>query len=163
MQKLFVTVGTQVPFDRLVRAVEKWAKCNPDCEIFAQIGETKYQPECMTHHHFIDMDEYHRRIEWCDVIVAHAGIGAILSALENAKPIVIMPRRASLNEHRNEHQLATSERFASMGKVLVAMEENDLPLRLSEVKALHSSDDPIGQQASPELLDAVRKFLFHEE
>jgi UDP-N-acetylglucosamine transferase subunit ALG13 len=163
MHKMFVSVGTQVPFDRLIRAVDQWAEQNSDCEIFAQIGESKYQPSKIQFSRFIELDEYQHRIDWCDVMVAHAGIGAILSALEAAKPIIIMPRRASLKEHRNEHQLATAGRFAEMGKVIVAMDENELSLKLNEVQHQHRSGVPISHHASPELLEAVRKFLFQEE
>ncbi len=31
----------------------------------------------------------------------------------NAKPVLIMQGRADLNEHRNDHQPGTAERFAS--------------------------------------------------
>ena len=36
--KIFATVGTQLPFDRLIRGLDSWAECNPEVEVFAQIG-----------------------------------------------------------------------------------------------------------------------------
>ncbi len=162
MKKIFVTVGTQIPFDRLILAIERWANDHPGNEIFAQIGESKLHPQGIEAHQFIEIAEYQRRVEWCDLIVAHAGIGAILSALEAAKPILIVPRRASLKEHRNDHQLATAERFSGMGTVYVAMTESDVPVRLGEIRNAHQSESLIGHHASPELIDTVRKFLFDE-
>jgi UDP-N-acetylglucosamine transferase subunit ALG13 len=42
---IFLTVGTQFPFDRLVRAVdEAFDNGAIDEEVFAQIGETSYRP-----------------------------------------------------------------------------------------------------------------------
>jgi UDP-N-acetylglucosamine transferase subunit ALG13 len=39
-----------------------------------------------------------------DLLIAHAGIGFILTAMELQKLIVLFPRKASLGEHRNENQ-----------------------------------------------------------
>lgn len=45
MTEIFVTVGTQLPFDRLVKAVEAWVG-NHDVTAtsFAQIGATTFNP-----------------------------------------------------------------------------------------------------------------------
>ncbi len=37
---IFVTVGEQLPFDRLVRAVDEWAAASGK-EVFAQIGNSE--------------------------------------------------------------------------------------------------------------------------
>ena len=46
---IFLTTGTQLPFDRLVRAVDEWAGGQePGCEIFAQVlpaEQDPYQPK----------------------------------------------------------------------------------------------------------------------
>ena len=55
------------------------------------------------------------RMVAADAIIAHAGMGTILTALEMGKPLLVMPRRAELGEHRNDHQLATAMRFADLG------------------------------------------------
>ena len=34
---IFATVGTQLPFDRLIAAVDRWAGTRPGREVFAQI------------------------------------------------------------------------------------------------------------------------------
>ena len=54
------------------------------------------------------------------MIYAHAGMGTILSALKQDKPIIIVPRLASLKEHRNDHQIATAMRMDELGYVYVA-------------------------------------------
>lgn len=35
---IFVTVGHQTPFDRLIRLVDRWAEENMRHDLFAQIG-----------------------------------------------------------------------------------------------------------------------------
>ncbi len=45
---IFLTVGTQLPFDRLVAAVDAWAARQPGQEVFGQIsdpGPAGYRPK----------------------------------------------------------------------------------------------------------------------
>ena len=123
---IFVTVGTQLPFDRMVRTIDQWAGARSYGEVFAQIGPAKYRPKNIPWAEFLDADECRRKIEQADVVVAHAGMGSILTALELGKPIVIMPRLSALGEHRNDHQLATAKRFLAQGRVIVAFDEHQL-------------------------------------
>ena len=79
-----------------------------------------------------------------DAVVAHAGIGTILGALELGKPTVVMPRRAALGEHRNDHQLATARRFSGPG-IAVALDEHELAAELGRMASpadpRHASDE----------------------
>ncbi len=59
-----------------------------------------------------------------------------LSALRFEKPLLVMPRRASLGEQRNEHQLATAKRLLEFDKVNVAFDESELIVNLANFKAL---------------------------
>ncbi len=60
------------------------------------------------------------------MVVAHAGIGTILSARRHARPLVILPRKADLGEHRNEHQMATARAVAALPGVHVAWEAAEI-------------------------------------
>ena len=84
-------------------------------------------------------------------------MGTILSALQLHKPIIIFPRIAALGEHRNEHQLATAEKFKEMGTVYVAMNEIELK-RLLLNKHLKPLAE-IGDYASQSLIDSIEKFI----
>jgi UDP-N-acetylglucosamine transferase subunit ALG13 len=153
-----VTVGTQGPFDRLIRAVDKWAGMRGKADIFAQIGPSDYQSEHIRTERFIDATEFRRRVETADLVIAHAGMGSIITALELGKPIVVMPRRASLGEHRNEHQVATARQFAEQGRIMVALDEEELVDRLDELRVFDGADR-LGAQASPHLINAIRVFI----
>lgn len=160
---IFLTVGTQLPFDRLVRAVDGWA-AGGDAEIFGQIAEPGadgYRPEHFDWVSHLDPKDFADRFAAARAIIAHAGMGTILSALTASKPVVILPRRAALGEQRNDHQLATARRFADRPGVLVCMEEDALPAALDRVTAWQIETNPIGSQASPELLAALHAFI-HE-
>ena len=85
--------------------------------MFAQIGPSALQTSTIEAARFLPPAECRERMLAADAIVAHAGMGTILSALELGKPLVIMPRLAAFGEHRNDHQLATAKRFAALGRV----------------------------------------------
>jgi len=103
---IFVTVGTQLSFDRMVRVADTWAYLRGRDDVFAQIGPTEWRPSHIASVPFLETDECHRRIREASLVVAHAGMGSIITALELGKPIVVMPRRADLGEHRNDHHKA---------------------------------------------------------
>jgi UDP-N-acetylglucosamine transferase subunit ALG13 len=155
---IFVTVGTQLPFDRMIAAVDRWAGAHPGCEVFAQVGPTELVPQHIQFREYITPDECRERMASATAIVAHAGMGTVLSALELGRPLLIVPRRATLGEHRNEHQLATARRFAERGGVAVALDEHDLPARLDELDWLTAAER-IGPYASQRLIGALRMFI----
>lgn len=155
---IFVSVGTQLAFDRLIAAVDAWAGALPGREAFAQIGLSRLRPRHIEHAPFISPQEYAERMMAADAIVAHAGIGTILTALEIGKPLLVMPRRAALGEHRNDHQLATARRFAELGKVSVAMDERDVASKLDELHAL-AVQPQISPSAPEAFLAALRAFI----
>lgn len=155
---IFVTVGTQLPFDRLISAVDEWAGAVPGAEVFAQVGPTALEPRHIAYRNFIPPAECHRLMLDADAIVAHAGMGTILTALELGKPLLIVPRRASLGEHRNEHQLATARRFAELGRVPVCFDERELGAALEDLGRL-AGQEPISPFASDRLIGALRDFI----
>lgn len=155
---IFVTVGTELPFDRLVREVDAWAGEHARTDVFAQIGRTSWRPRFIQFSEFLDPPEFNRRFASASTIVAHAGMGTILSALRFEKPILVMPRRLSLGEHRNDHQLATVKSLLELGKINVALDERELRLQLSHLDQLQARDRT-GPYASASLLSAVREFV----
>jgi UDP-N-acetylglucosamine transferase subunit ALG13 len=155
---IFVTVGSQEPFDRLIRAVDEWARLRARSDVFAQIASSSSCPQHIKFTHFIEPSEFNRVMQETRLIVAHAGMGSIISALELGKPIVVMPRRADFRETRNDHQVATAERFGAQGRIIVANDEQDLPAKLDHALTLGDSNR-IHAQASPRLIATIRAFL----
>jgi hypothetical protein len=75
---IFATVGTQLPFDRLVRGLDQWASRNPQEEIFAQIGQANYIPENCEWARTISANTFRargRNRQACDRIAAPLGSG----------------------------------------------------------------------------------------
>jgi UDP-N-acetylglucosamine transferase subunit ALG13 len=155
---IFVTVGTDLPFDRMVRIIDEWAAQNGRSDVFAQIGKTDYKPSHIGSSNFLEPPQFAERFQSADIIISHAGMGTILSALRYEKPILVMPRRASLGEHRNEHQLATAQHLTKMGKINVALDDAELRQKLDRLAELKPREK-IQAFASPELFSALREFI----
>jgi len=154
---ILLTVGTQLPFDRLVELVDRWASQHPGIKIFAQIGDAGYKPEHFQYCDFLDAAAYQDAFDSADFIIAHAGIGTILSALMAGKPVVVFPRVAALGEHRNEHQLATCNKLAGLKGCYIAYENDELLRLLDNLQALEG--ERISPHASDELLGAIDSFI----
>lgn len=155
---ILVTVGTDLPFNRLVQTVDEWAAAHGRKDVFAQIGETEWTPKHIPFVRFIEPVDFNKRFSEAEVIIAHAGMGTILSALKFGKPLIVMPRRASLGEQRNEHQLATARYLEALGKITVAFEESDLRRRLEALDQLEVKAG-VGPYASRELTESIRHFI----
>lgn len=155
---IFVTVGGQLPFDRLVHTVDRWAMDRGRADVFAQIGDSSSPPGHIQWERFLSPTDFQAKAQEADVIVAHAGMGSILTALELEKPIVIMPRRAQLNEHRNDHQWATVNHLGDGIGVNVARDENELRSRLEHLQGLRSPTDQ-GSREYTRLLDFLRRAI----
>ncbi len=155
---IFVTVGSQVHFNRLVKAVDQWAFEYKRDDVFAQIGTTDYRPKNIDWTNFLKPDEFERRYREASAIVAHAGTGSIITALQLKKPILIMPRQSSLGETRSDHQIATAKQFLRFESVDVAWDESELIAKLNGIDKLCASES-IGSSASSELITSIRTFI----
>jgi UDP-N-acetylglucosamine transferase subunit ALG13 len=154
---IVVTVGMQLGFDRLIEAMDRLA---PDLgvPVIAQTGKGRYVPKNMEKREKIAPSEFEALVEQAEVIVSHAGIGSMLTAARVGKPIVLMPRRANLKEHRNDHQMATARKFAGRPGILIAYDESELAERIAQARALGELP-PQQAPASRQLHEALARFI----
>ena len=125
---ILVTIGTMLPFDRLVRAADAWAAENPDANIFAQIGDKgAYEPRHMRWTRLLSPQEFTALASKSRLLVAHAGTGSFFLAAELGLPIVLFPRQAKWKEHNTDHQVDTARWLGGRPGVHVAMTEQELP------------------------------------
>jgi UDP-N-acetylglucosamine transferase subunit ALG13 len=156
---IFLTVGTQLPFPRLIDAVDAWAGRNPGIEVIAQTGPiAAAAPKHLRAQPFMPPGDIDRNVRTAEVVVAHAGIGSILTAQRHRRPIIIVPRRASQGEHRNDHQVATARHLGGRPGIAVA-EDTDALLRLLDDRARLACGDGISDHADPAFTDRLRDFI----
>lgn len=132
---IFLTVGTQFPFDRLVKAVDELVGANGlDDKIFAQIGNSSYRPKNFEAASELEKSVFDEHFNRADGIISHAGMGTITMALERRKPLLVMPRLRKYGEVVNDHQVAIARKFEERHYLLVAYGEADLPTKIEELK-----------------------------
>jgi UDP-N-acetylglucosamine transferase subunit ALG13 len=154
---IFVTVGTQLAFDRLIEHMDEWAKQSGE-EVIAQIGPSKLKLSHIRAQPFMSPLEIEELFGRARVIVAHAGMGSIISALQHQRPIIIVPRKASLGEHRNDHQLATARWMSTRPGVSVAWEPSEITQLIAD-SAVSASSSAISPYADPKLVARLRDYM----
>ena len=162
---IFLTIGTHEPFDRLIKAFDEWyVSTGRDDDVVAQVTDrATYHPKGFDTVPSLAPEPYKQTCERASVIVSHAGMGSIITAMSYGKPIVILPRRGHLNETRNDHQFSTAKKFANRSGVFVAMSEDDLgptlDAALTQMGATDTQNGSISLFANPSLITALRDFI----
>ena len=147
-----------MPFDRLVKGIDAWAGSNLTEEVFAQIGDSDYIPQHMDWVRLTSPALFREKCQTAELMVSHAGIGSILLAIELQKPIIAMPRRAHLNEHRNDHQMATVSRLREKVGIEVIYDAASLDGAIRHTRA-SGGRLPGPTVASAELIKTIRDFI----
>jgi UDP-N-acetylglucosamine transferase subunit ALG13 len=157
---ILVTVGTMLPFDRLVLAMDRWAAKHPSDEVFAQIGQGSFEPRTMTWTRLLPPQEFAALARRAALIVAHAGTGSYFLAAEISRPVVMLPRLAANREHTTDHQLHTAAWLRGKPGVYIALSEEELPPAIAQ--ALEQGSDSVRRfppYAPDPFLSRVREFL----
>lgn len=144
---IFVSVGTQLPFDRLLQLTESVVKeLSIDEPVICQSGPSEFSSTIMTVKKFIDEDEYNAYLTESRLFIGHAGMGSIIKCLDFGVGAVLLARDASLGEHRNNHQFSTCEAFSNVSNVVyMTKEEENFRSKIKE-KLLN----PEGEKTSDE-------------
>jgi UDP-N-acetylglucosamine transferase subunit ALG13 len=155
---IFVTIGTQEPFDRLIKAMDD-ISLKMRVKVIAQVSSrSKLKVENMEVLDFISPTEFDRLFKEADLIVAHAGMGTIISALVNKKPLIVLAREKKLMEHRSDHQIATAKHFEDLGLLDVAWDTDDLESKIYKFINNQIKIKPtIGSYASLSLINSIRQ------
>lgn len=158
---IFVTVGTQLSFDRLVIAVDEWAGRAGGRDVFIQTGRSSYRPRHASWAANVTATQWRDYLQDAHVVVSHAGMGTVISCLEHRKPVVVMARRADLGEHRNDHQQATVARLRLLGlsAVRIAAHPGEVCAALDSPWRTCSDERGTGDGRRQELVNALRDFV----
>ncbi len=154
---IFLTVGNwHSGFDRLIEAVDKLKEAGIISEpVIAQIGLGKYKPRNFYFVDFYSPQDFVTTVAKARLIISHAGIGTIAQAINQCKPVIVVPRKASLGEHVHDHQYTSAKQLERQGKVLVAYEIAELADKLRQARGFI----PAKQQGSQKIVEAIEVFL----
>ena len=145
---MLVAVGTQLAFDRLVDEMDRLAP-TLDVPVIAQTGPGRGGWRNLDWAPSYPADEFMALAAGAHAIVGHCGIGTLLTARAHGRPAILVPRRAALGEHRNEHQLATARALEGRPGVAIAWEAEEVGAHLVPLLALPFAEAAHARPVTP--------------
>lgn len=154
--KIFVTVGTALqPFDRLLRAVDEALRClGRPYGGLCQHGPSLVRPVGLRAVFRLCDEEFRRALREADVVICHAGVGTLASAIRAGHRPLVMARLADKGEIVNDHQLEILRLLAVRGLVTPVRDAADLCRGLERNEAEGTRVES-GGSAGPGLLAVV--------
>ena len=133
---IFVTVGSQkFQFNRLLKKIDELIESGDiKEEVFAQIGVSDYIPKNYTYKDFVTQDEFKEYMDKADLIITHAGTGAIVTALKKEKKVIAIPRLSEYGEHVDDHQIQLIDEFKEMNFIEPVYKIDELKLAIKNVR-----------------------------
>jgi len=125
-------VGTDHhPFNRLVGWLDEWARdTSAPMRCFVQSG-TSTPPHYAEWATTLPYDRLRELVSTASVAITHGGPGTIMDVRQGGLVPIVVPRRHSLGEHVDDHQVVFTERIAATGAIHLAHERAEL-IRLLE-------------------------------
>jgi len=115
--------------------MDAWAeKTDRASECLAQIGRGAYHPNYMEWHETLSHAHFAQTMQAATIVIAHAGMGSVITAMRHATPIVMMPRRFEAGEHTTDHQMATARWLENKPGVFIAWDESTLADAIAEAE-----------------------------
>jgi UDP-N-acetylglucosamine transferase subunit ALG13 len=150
---IFVVLGTQAyPFDRLLRGLDGMEE-----ELVIQGGASTHRPPGATWFDFLELPQLLERLRAARVVVSHAGVGTVMTAVGEGKRPVVVPRLARYGEAVDDHQLAFARRLDEAGLVRLVEDPSELPSAVAETPEPPAAR-PVGETS---LADDLRRYLEH--
>lgn len=155
---ILIVLGTQkFQLNRLLQKIDELVDNGSiNEEVFAQIGYSDYIPKNYNYTQFLDKDTFEKKISECDVLIAHSGVGTIISGINHHKPVIVFPRRVEYNEHVDDHQLEIAESFSNQNFVLTCNDTETLADMIETAKH-HSFSEYKSQRQT--VVNTIRNFL----
>jgi len=125
---IFVTIGTSEPFDRLIEAV---GRIPGDETVRVQCGTSTARPPRAEYVDYLPFEGLLEELRAARVVVTHAGVGSILTALTAGKRPIVVPRRSSHGEAIDDHQLTLARRLDEIGLVELVEDPSALVERIA--------------------------------
>lgn len=120
--RVVVTVGTmEFSFRRLLTRVK--ALLDPGATVLWQTGASDISGLGIDASPFLSARALAAAIGEADLVIAHAGVGSALMALDAGRRPVLVPRARDAGEHVDDHQLLIAEELARRGLAVTATPE----------------------------------------
>lgn len=140
---IFVTVGThEQQFDRLVKAVDDLVADSTIAEpVFQQTGYSDYVPTHCEHSQFVPAARMKELMQEADVVITHGGPSSFIEAMAAGKAPVVVPRRADVGEHVNDHQADFVRIVAErQGGIVPVYDVAELPQAIAKAREMSKGE-----------------------
>lgn len=122
---LVITGTSPYRFDRLIKEMDNLANKNEE-EVIIQTGRISYEIRTAKHFRFLSEKEFKKLYKSARLIISHAGIGSILTALQQNNPFIIVPRMKKYGENLDDHQLEIAGEIEKEGIAIVVYDVRNL-------------------------------------
>lgn len=158
---IFITLGSQkFQFNRLLKGIDRLVNEQKITDkIYAQIGYSDYQPKHFLYDKFLNREEYERVMQQSEIVITHAGTGAIIGAVTKGKKVIAVPRLAKYGEHVDDHQLEILKQFDEMNIICSCYDCEDLEEKLSKISTQQLIPYESNNERMIEELDRAIKYL----
>ncbi len=151
---IFVTVGSHYQgFDRLIKKMDEIA-AKIDEEIIMQIGSTKYKPVNAEYFEFAEYSKMKKLNQDARIVISHAGVGSILTALEMKTHLIIVPRLKRYEEVSDDHQLEIAKELLDSQNITVLFDIKDIE------DSLKSNFQFLHEHKRNKLAYSLKKYIF---
>jgi UDP-N-acetylglucosamine transferase subunit ALG13 len=119
ISRVVVTLGTMedYEFPRLIERVH--ALLPTDAEVLWQLGCTRVPGLAIKSHASLPENVLRHAIAGADLVIAHAGSGSALTAMEVGQMPLLVPRRAVHGENVDDHQVELAAELTQRGLAVV--------------------------------------------
>lgn len=155
---IFISTGSRkFQFDRLIKKVDELKGAGEiKDEVFAQIAETAYIPQNIGYKKYLSPEEFKKYQTDADLIITHAGTGALVGALKLGKQVIAVPRLARFGEHSDDHQMQVADALEKEGYLRVVYDMD----KLGDIVALSKTDPILKKYDKPsKVIDVIEEFI----
>lgn len=117
---IYITLGTQgSDFSRCLRMVERLMEEREiKDEVIAQVGASTYRPNGVRCFEYVQETDYQKYIQDADVVITHAGSGALFSSIKKGKKTIAVARLSKYHEMVDDHQTELVRKLTEEGYIL---------------------------------------------
>ena len=133
---VLVLLGTQNnSFHRLLEEVQKNIdNGNIKDEVVVQKGYTKFESPDMKIYDQVPVEKMKELVKQADLVITHGGVGSIITAIEQGKKVIAVPRLKKYKEHVNDHQLDIINSFNDAEYIIGIHDVSELSEALKKVR-----------------------------
>ncbi len=132
---ILVIIGLAYGFERLIKEMDNIAgRINE--KVVMQIGDTDYNVKNADYFRFIPRNEIEKFCNEARIVVCHAGVGSMLSALKYNKPIIAVPREMRYGEAVDDHQLEIAMEWEKEGRIIAVYDIKKLYNSLLKIDSI---------------------------